>query len=272
MEPRHRRTHHPGHDRHQHHRRRNLRVRQQGWYGIELNSIGQLAGYRKGKKVGYIDYSGGMYEVSNPSKVYYGLQLQGGCLRISTPILSVAKTTDTHAPPHTPTTQTPLHLQNHILLGRHHHLVPINDRVHQTDSASTERTPMPRITRYWAHDPIGNSEGILAGYEPAALKAAQDRGIIFIAELDDGTRLRVDASDVTEPEPASYTIATPDYVASRVTLITDALDAVADILDPQPTRSPRPMTPPRTPPETTHADACATPSPTSTTSRKERGK
>ena len=48
---------------------------------------------------------------------------------------------------------------------------------------------MPRITRYWAHDPIGNSEGILAGYEPAALKAAQDRGIIFIAELDDGTRV-----------------------------------------------------------------------------------
>lgn len=86
---------------------------------------------------------------------------------------------------------------------------------------------MPRITRYWAHDPIGNSEGILAGYEPAALKAAQDRGIIFIAELDDGTRLRVDASDVTEPEPASYTIATPDYVASRVTLIT-AKDAAAD--------------------------------------------
>lgn len=96
---------------------------------------------------------------------------------------------------------------------------------------------MPRITRYWAHDPIGNSEGILAGYEPAALKAAQDRGIIFIAELDDGTRLRVDASDVTEPEPASYTIATPDYVASRVTLITDALDAVADILDPQPAQT-----------------------------------
>ena len=31
---------------------------------------------------------------------------------------------------------------------------------------------MPRITRYWAHDPIGNSEGILAGYEPDALKAA----------------------------------------------------------------------------------------------------
>lgn len=96
---------------------------------------------------------------------------------------------------------------------------------------------MPRITRYWAHDPIGNSEGILAGYELAALKAAQDRGIIFIAELDDGTRLRVDASDVTEPEPASYTITTPDYVASRVTLITDALDAVADILDPQPAQT-----------------------------------
>ncbi len=46
---------------------------------------------------------------------------------------------------------------------------------------------MPRITRYWAHDPSATARGILAGYEPAALKAAQDRGIIFIAELDDGT-------------------------------------------------------------------------------------
>ena len=83
------------------------------WYGIELNSIGQLAGYRKGKKVGYIDYSGGMYEVSNPSKVYYGLQLQGGCLRISTPILSVAKTTDTHV--------TTTHAYN----GKHHYISKI---------------------------------------------------------------------------------------------------------------------------------------------------
>lgn len=82
-------------------------------YGIELNSIGQLAGYRKGKKVGYIDYSGGMYEVSNPSKVYYGLQLQGGCLRISTPILSVAKTTDTHV--------TTTHAYN----GKHHYISKI---------------------------------------------------------------------------------------------------------------------------------------------------
>lgn len=83
------------------------------WYGIELNSIGQLAGYRKGKKVGYIDYSGGMYEASNPSKVYYGLQLQGGCLRISTPILSVAKTTDTHV--------TTTHAYN----GKHHYISKI---------------------------------------------------------------------------------------------------------------------------------------------------
>lgn len=83
------------------------------WYGIELNSIGQLAGYRKGKKVGYIDYSGGMYEVSDPSKVYYGLQLQGGCLRISTPILSVAKTTDTHV--------TTTHAYN----GKHHYISKI---------------------------------------------------------------------------------------------------------------------------------------------------
>ena len=46
---------------------------------------------------------------------------------------------------------------------------------------------MPRITRYWAHDPIGNSEGILAGYEPAALKAAQDRAIAHLTDLTKGT-------------------------------------------------------------------------------------
>lgn len=74
---------------------------------------------------------------------------------------------------------------------------------------------MPRIIRYWAHDPIGNSEGILAGYEPDALKAAQDRGIIFIAELDDGTRLRVDAvADILDPQPAQTALAAANDAAA----------------------------------------------------------
>lgn len=65
-------------------------------YGITLNSTGQLAGYRQGKQVGYIDYSSSMYEKSNPSIVHHGLQMQGGCIRISTPIISVKNTTDTN--------------------------------------------------------------------------------------------------------------------------------------------------------------------------------
>ena len=100
------------------------------WYGIELNSIGQLAGYRKGKKVGYIDYSGGMYEVSNPSKVYYGLQLQGGCLRISTPILSVAKTTDTHV--------TTTHAYN----GKHSYISKITSSSDGTITAVAQTGPV----------------------------------------------------------------------------------------------------------------------------------
>lgn len=78
---------------------------------------------------------------------------------------------------------------------------------------------MPRITRYWAHDPIGNSEGILAGYEPAALKAAQDRGIIFIAELDDGT-LDASAGQYELPVASDTTlggvkVSNSDYTNSR---------------------------------------------------------
>ncbi len=88
-------------------------MRQQGLVRHRAQQHRTAAGYRKGKKVGYIDYSGGMYEVSNPSKVYYGLQLQGGCLRISTPILSVAKTTDTHV--------TTTHAYN----GKHHYISKI---------------------------------------------------------------------------------------------------------------------------------------------------
>ena len=65
-------------------------------YGIELNGIGQMAGYRSGAKVGYIDYSASSYNVSNPSEVYYGLQMQAnGIIRISTPRLSTASSSNT---------------------------------------------------------------------------------------------------------------------------------------------------------------------------------
>lgn len=65
-----------------------------GTYGIKLNSTGQLAGYRNGSQVGYIDYSSSMRDV-NTGVVSYGIQMQcQGSLRMTTPQLSIAKTSD----------------------------------------------------------------------------------------------------------------------------------------------------------------------------------
>lgn len=64
-------------------------------YGIKLNNSGQLAGFRSGSQVGYIDYSSSMRDVST-GKISYGIQMQcQGSLRISTPRTSVAATSDT---------------------------------------------------------------------------------------------------------------------------------------------------------------------------------
>lgn len=65
-------------------------------YKAELNSSGQLAGYRGTSKVGYIDYSSSAHDVNNPNNIYYGLQMQAqGIVRISTPCLSTAQTSNT---------------------------------------------------------------------------------------------------------------------------------------------------------------------------------
>lgn len=58
-------------------------------YGILLNNSGQLAGYRLGKQVGYIDYSASSVNLST-GVVGYGIQMQAqDCLRISAPEISV---------------------------------------------------------------------------------------------------------------------------------------------------------------------------------------
>ncbi|QPK80824.1 phage tail protein [Schaalia sp. ZJ405] len=65
-------------------------------YGIRLNTTGQMAGYWKGEKVGYIDYSTEVYDITNPSTKWHGMQLQSKeIIRISTPKISVAATSDT---------------------------------------------------------------------------------------------------------------------------------------------------------------------------------
>lgn len=70
-------------------------------YYTKLNSVGQMEGYRtKGgasstSRVGYIDFSSSMYDLSDGT-TRYGLQLQAdGSVRISAPKISVRATSDT---------------------------------------------------------------------------------------------------------------------------------------------------------------------------------
>lgn len=68
------------------------------WYTM-LTSAGELAGYRTingstPTKVGYIDYTASMRDTSTGA-VYYGIQMQAqGSVRISSPIISTAATSD----------------------------------------------------------------------------------------------------------------------------------------------------------------------------------
>lgn len=68
------------------------------WYTM-LTSAGELAGYRTTNgstptKVGYIDYTASMRDTSTGA-VYYGIQMQAqGSVRISSPIISTAATSD----------------------------------------------------------------------------------------------------------------------------------------------------------------------------------
>lgn len=64
-------------------------------YGIRLNSSGQMEGYRQGTRVGYIDYSASMRDLST-GNILYGIQIQcQGSLRISTPKTSISTSSDT---------------------------------------------------------------------------------------------------------------------------------------------------------------------------------
>ena len=68
------------------------------WYTM-LTSAGELAGYRTTNgstptKVGYIDYTASMRD-TDTGAVYYGIQMQAqGSVRISSPIISTAATSD----------------------------------------------------------------------------------------------------------------------------------------------------------------------------------
>ncbi|WP_346681872.1 hypothetical protein [Bifidobacterium pullorum] len=94
---------------------------------------------------------------------------------------------------------------------------------------------MNRIIAYWAHDPVGNNEGIITNYDTATLKQAEANGIIIIAEHEDGTREKVNAEDVTEPniqDSGIFAFVTPQYVDDRTAAAYEAIKSIADAVTP----------------------------------------
>lgn len=62
---------------------------------LQMNSMGQLAGYRNGSQIGYVDYSAAMKWIPT-GETKYGMQLYGKeHIRMSTPIFSTAASSST---------------------------------------------------------------------------------------------------------------------------------------------------------------------------------
>lgn len=94
---------------------------------------------------------------------------------------------------------------------------------------------MNRIITYWAHDPINNNEGVITNFDTSTLKQAEANGIIIIAEYEDGTREKVNAEDVTEPniqDSDFFIFVTPQYVDTRTTATYEAIKSIADAIAP----------------------------------------
>ena len=86
------------------------------------------------------------------------------------------------------------------------------------------------VVGYAVHDIIGNNEQCLTEYDPDVLQRAEDTGLIFVAQYDDGTREVVKAADVRKPDPTvnGIPLATAGYVDERTTAIVDPQPATAD--------------------------------------------
>lgn len=94
---------------------------------------------------------------------------------------------------------------------------------------------MNRIITYWAHDPINNNEGVITNFDTSALKQAEANGFIIIAEYEDGTREKVNAENVTEPniqDSGFLVFVTPQYVDARTTAVYEAIKSIADAITP----------------------------------------
>lgn len=94
---------------------------------------------------------------------------------------------------------------------------------------------MNRIITYWAHDPINNNEGVITNFDPSTLKQAEANGFIIIAEYEDGTREKVKAENVTEPniqDSGFFVFVTPQYVDTRTAAVYEAIKSIADAITP----------------------------------------
>ncbi|MEG0303724.1 hypothetical protein [Gordonibacter sp.] len=98
-----------------------------------------------------------------------------------------------------------------------------------------ERTTR-KIVAYILHDPVANMEGYISSYDAAELQGAEDAGMIVLAEHNDGSRERVKASEVLEPQPEAkgVTLVQPRYVDERVRAVIDVFDAIAAGVAPVP--------------------------------------
>lgn len=63
-------------------------------YWVKLSPTGEMQGGYGSSKYGYIDFSAYCRDIDD-GEVYRGVQIQGGCLRISTRIITVARSTST---------------------------------------------------------------------------------------------------------------------------------------------------------------------------------
>ena len=87
---------------------------------------------------------------------------------------------------------------------------------------------MPKITSYIAHDPISNTEGVVAEYDRELLLRASESGVVFIAVDEQGKRSIVSVDEVKEPEQTGgeLQIVQPVYVDERMMAVVEVFDAL----------------------------------------------
>lgn len=85
------------------------------------------------------------------------------------------------------------------------------------------------VEAYLLHDPVGNTEGVVAEYEPGKLEAAEEMGAVFLAVYNTGRREIVKAGQVVEPTPRcnGVELVRPAYVDERMEAVLSALEALA---------------------------------------------